>query len=600
MFETAVGTVGVYICYDRHFPEGWRALGLAGAQIVFNPSATSRSLSSYLWKLEQPAAAVANEYFVAAINRVGVEEYGDNDFYGTSYFVDPRGQFVGEVASSHDEELVVRDLDLAPDRHRPAAVGVLPRPPPRRLRTAGGAVSARDEPGDLLARTRAVLPSWLALYYDEPIEIERGEGRHVWDADGNRYLDFFGGILTTMTAHALPEVTEAVAEQAGKILHTSTLYLNRPMVELAEEIAAVSGIPDAKVFFTTSGTEANDAALLLAGSLRRSNQILALRNSYHGRSFSTIAITGNRTWSPTSLSPFQTYYVHGGNRYRSPFAGLADAEFIDACVADLREVLDQAGGDVAALIAEPIQGVGGFTHGPDGLLGAFAKELARARHPVDQRRGADRLGPHRRALLGLAGARPGRRDPGHRHVRQGHRQRPVGRRGDRPRRDHGRPAGQLDLDVRRLAGHRGRGAGQPAVPARERPAGQRREGRPDPARRAAGAGLADRRRRPRQGADDRRRAGPAEHGHPPASPRPSWRAPCWRRRSGAGCWSARAGCTANVLRIAPPLSLTPQEAAEGLALLTASIEEVAAGLARRVRRGGSGLTMSRTLIRAAW
>jgi beta-ureidopropionase len=112
IFDTAVGKVGVYICYDRHFPEGWRALGLAGAQIVFNPSATSRSLSSYLWKLEQPAAAVANEYFIAAINRVGVEEYGDNDFYGTSYFVDPRGQFVGEPASGTDEELVVRDLDL--------------------------------------------------------------------------------------------------------------------------------------------------------------------------------------------------------------------------------------------------------------------------------------------------------------------------------------------------------------------------------------------------------------------------------------------------------------------------------------------------------
>ncbi len=86
--------------------------GSAGAQIVYNPSATSRGLSSHLWQLEQPAAAVANEYFVAAINRVGVEEYGDNDFYGTSYFVDPRGQFVGDVASAHDEELVVRDLDL--------------------------------------------------------------------------------------------------------------------------------------------------------------------------------------------------------------------------------------------------------------------------------------------------------------------------------------------------------------------------------------------------------------------------------------------------------------------------------------------------------
>ncbi|MBV6697239.1 nitrilase-related carbon-nitrogen hydrolase [Kitasatospora aureofaciens] len=112
VFDTAVGRVGVYICYDRHFPEGWRALGLAGAQIVYNPSATSRGLSAYLWQLEQPAAAVANEYFVAAINRVGTEEYGDNDFYGTSYFVDPRGQFVGEVASDKEEELVVRDLDL--------------------------------------------------------------------------------------------------------------------------------------------------------------------------------------------------------------------------------------------------------------------------------------------------------------------------------------------------------------------------------------------------------------------------------------------------------------------------------------------------------
>ncbi|WP_017590266.1 nitrilase-related carbon-nitrogen hydrolase [Nocardiopsis ganjiahuensis] len=112
VFDTAVGRIGVYICYDRHFPEGWRALGLAGAQLVYNPSATHRGLSSYLWKLEQPASAVANAYFVAAINRVGREEYGDNDFYGTSYFVDPRGQFVGDVASDTDAELVVRDLDL--------------------------------------------------------------------------------------------------------------------------------------------------------------------------------------------------------------------------------------------------------------------------------------------------------------------------------------------------------------------------------------------------------------------------------------------------------------------------------------------------------
>ncbi len=112
VFNTAVGKIGVYICYDRHFPEGWRALGLAGARIVFNPSATSRGLSAYLWQLEQPASAVANEYYIGAINRVGVEPLGDNDFYGQSYFVSPRGQMIGEVASTTEEDLIVRDLDM--------------------------------------------------------------------------------------------------------------------------------------------------------------------------------------------------------------------------------------------------------------------------------------------------------------------------------------------------------------------------------------------------------------------------------------------------------------------------------------------------------
>lgn len=171
---------------------------------------------------------------------------------------------------------------------------------------------------DLFARHRAVLPDWLALYYEDPLEITHGEGRYVWDAAGNKYLDFFGGILTTMTAHALPEVTKAVAEQAGRIVHSSTLYLNRPMVELAERVAQLSGIPDARVFFTTSGTEANDTALLLATAYRRSNAILAMRNSYHGRSFSTVGITGNRGWSPTSLSPLQTLYVHGASAPAGP------------------------------------------------------------------------------------------------------------------------------------------------------------------------------------------------------------------------------------------------------------------------------------------
>jgi beta-ureidopropionase len=113
VFDTAIGKVGVYICYDRHFPEGARMLGLHGAEIVFIPSATSRGLSQHLWQIEQTSHAIANGYFVGTINRVGIEEeFGPNDYYGQSYFCDPRGQFVGEVASDQEEELIVREIDL--------------------------------------------------------------------------------------------------------------------------------------------------------------------------------------------------------------------------------------------------------------------------------------------------------------------------------------------------------------------------------------------------------------------------------------------------------------------------------------------------------
>lgn len=230
---------------------------------------------------------------------------------------------------------------------------------------------------DLLARHRAVLPSWMALYYDEPLEIVSGSGSRVTGGDGRTYLDFFGGILTNMVGYDLPELREAVLEQLSRgVVHTSTLYLLRSQVELAEQIAGLSGIRDAKVFFTNSGTEANEAALLMAMTARRSNQVLALRNSYHGRSFATVGITGNRNWSASSFSPLQVTYAQSGYRLRSSFAGLDDDAFVDACVADLRELMAVAtAGDVACMIAEPIQGVGGFVTPPDRLLAAYKQVL---------------------------------------------------------------------------------------------------------------------------------------------------------------------------------------------------------------------------------
>jgi 4-aminobutyrate aminotransferase len=231
---------------------------------------------------------------------------------------------------------------------------------------------------ELLARHRSVLPSWMALYYEEPIALVDGEGRHVWDAEGNKYLDFFAGILTTMSGYKVPEVVAAIQQQAEKMLHTSTLYLIESQIELAEKVAELSRIPDAKVFFTNSGTEANDAALMMATQYRGSNQVLAMRNSYHGKSHSAVAITGNKSWSATQLTPFHTVYVHGGYKYRSPFGQFPDAEYIAACVGDLEDLLSVAiSGEAACLIFEPIQGVGGFATPPDGLYGAFAEVLDR-------------------------------------------------------------------------------------------------------------------------------------------------------------------------------------------------------------------------------
>src|SRR6202163_5131157 len=127
---------------------------------------------------------------------------------------------------------------------------------------------------DLVNRHRAVLPNWMGLYYDHPLELVSGSGSRVTDATGRTYLDFFCGILTNMLGYDVPEVREAVQRQLStRIVHTSTLYLIRNQAELGEKLARLSGIENAKVFFTNSGTEANESALMLATGARRSNQV---------------------------------------------------------------------------------------------------------------------------------------------------------------------------------------------------------------------------------------------------------------------------------------------------------------------------------------
>ena len=234
-------------------------------------------------------------------------------------------------------------------------------------------------PDELRNRHKAVLPGWIALYYERPMELVRGEGFRVWDSEGNEYLDFFGGIVTTISGHNVPEIVEAVREQAGKILHSSTLYLIEHQVRLAEKLISVSPISgDQKVFFVSSGSEANEAALLFATQHRRSSEIIALRGSYHGGSFGTMGITGQNAWRPTSRSALDVTYAmpphHAYSSLYGPYER-GDAGFARACADDLRNLIQTATtGHVAAFIAEPIQGVGGFIELPPEYL-AGVKEV---------------------------------------------------------------------------------------------------------------------------------------------------------------------------------------------------------------------------------
>jgi alanine-glyoxylate transaminase / (R)-3-amino-2-methylpropionate-pyruvate transaminase len=201
-------------------------------------------------------------------------------------------------------------------------------------------------------------------YYERPLVLERGEGMHVWDSEGNRYLDCFGGVLTTSVGHARPEVVEAVSRQVAAISHTSTLYINRPQADLAEKIARIAPGALEKSFFTNSGTEADETAMVLARIYTGRHEIIALRHAYHGRSIMNMTASGHAPWKHAPSGVSGIVHAHAPYCYRCPF-NLKPESCALECARDVEELIMTAtSGTIAAFIAEPIMGVGGFITPP--------------------------------------------------------------------------------------------------------------------------------------------------------------------------------------------------------------------------------------------
>ncbi|MFD3328029.1 aspartate aminotransferase family protein [Streptomyces sp. NPDC058701] len=248
-----------------------------------------------------------------------------------------------------------------------------PRPSARQAPDSAVGHHAEAGPDPLLARHRRVLPSWVTPYYDQPLALSHGSGRHVTDTRGHTYLDFFAGILTNSLGYDLPEFREALHRQlATGLTHTSTLYLIEAQVRLAERLAELSGLSDPAVFLVSSGTEANDAALLAALCRAGNNHVIALRDGYHGRSLSTTAVTGLPGWRPSPYSPLRVTLADNGATRPGETRTEADD---DIAVRAVREALENEG-DAAALIVEPVQGLGGFHTPPSALLRRY-EELVR-------------------------------------------------------------------------------------------------------------------------------------------------------------------------------------------------------------------------------
>lgn len=213
---------------------------------------------------------------------------------------------------------------------------------------------------DLVRRHRESMFPSVGLNYAEPVELRRGEGQYVYDGDGRQYLDFFGGIVTVSSGHAVPEINQAIKEQLDRITHTSTLFLIRSQIELAERLREMTPEKLNKVLFVNSGTEANEVAFLITTLARNSSEIVALRHSYHGRSFATINASGQTPWRSTTLSPLHVHYVGNPYCYRCPWEKTYPSCGM-LCARDVEAVIrTTTSGQPAAFIAEPVQGVGGF------------------------------------------------------------------------------------------------------------------------------------------------------------------------------------------------------------------------------------------------
>lgn len=208
----------------------------------------------------------------------------------------------------------------------------------------------------------------VATYYQEPVALVRGEGQYVWDDAGNRYLDCFGGVLTVSVGHANPKVNAAIIEQVKTLSHTSTLYANKPQSDLAEKLAQITPGRLKKSFFTSTGTEADDTAIHAAKLATGRHEIVVLRHSYSGRSATALSAVGHSTWR--ALPPQVAGIVHARAPYcyRCPFK-LTYPECGLACANDIEElIMTTTTGEIAAFMAEPILGVGGFIVPPPGYF----------------------------------------------------------------------------------------------------------------------------------------------------------------------------------------------------------------------------------------